>query len=73
MNPPLPPHEARVTALVLEAVANRRPTEQAQAFRDLAQLTRSEPMCIELMQLAERADELARDSAQLRLRLTPAA
>ncbi len=69
----LPPHEARITALVLEAVATRPPADQAQAFRDLAQLTRSEPVCVELMQLAERADELARDSRQLRLRLTPAA
>jgi hypothetical protein len=70
---PLPPHEARITALVLEAVASRPPAAQAQTFRDLAQLTRCEAVCVELMQLAERAEELARDSRQLCLRLTPPA
>lgn len=69
----LPPHEARITALVLEAVAERPPAVQAQTYRDLAQLTRSEAVCVELMQLAERAASLADDTRQLRLRLVPIA
>ncbi len=68
----VPPHELRVSALVLEAVAKKSPAEQAQAYRDLAQLTRSDALCVQLMQLADRADELTRDSRQLRLNLAAA-
>jgi hypothetical protein len=65
----IPPHEQRVTAIVLEAVESKSPAAQAQTYRDLAQLTRSDTLCIKLMLLADRADELARDGRQLRLDL----
>lgn len=65
----IPPHEQRVTAIVLEAVESKSPSIQAQTYRDLAQLTRSDELCVQLMHLADRADELARDSRQLRLDL----